>query len=251
MEKSVKIFISYAGSDRPMLEMLEKHLNPIQQAYGTRLIVWSDRSIQPGQFWDEEIRKHLHSADIYLMLTSVDSLLSDYVAGIEIPTAIERSKKGEAILIPIILQACPWMLSGLAKFMALPKNGMPVSTYPNPDLAFIEIVKELSTLLESRIGKPIKMPEKRQAKPIPIDSIERKIAEGNLQEAIEEFIQRAKMNGYDDEYHEGLLLLARLSRLKKDRLSGIMPFDEISRYVNHISASLLELNRASRRVVAA
>lgn len=251
MEKPFKIFISYAAIDRPMLEMLEKHLKPVQLAYKNRLIVWSDRSIQPGQFWDEEIRSNLATADICLMLTSPNSLSSDYVAGIEIPVSIERSLKGETLVVPVILRPCAWQFSGLAQFQVLPKSGQPISAFPNPDLAFVEIVDEVAKLVESKIGKPaprgLMMP-----KPLSFEktSIEQKIAVGDFAGAIDEFMSRAKKEGNDKQYRAGLMLLLRWKQLENDRLEGIMSWAESSRYSNQLVHRLLELNRTSEEFAA-
>ena len=251
MEKPFKIFISYAAIDRPMLEMLEKHLNPIQQAYGTRLIIWSDRSIQPGQFWHEEIRNNLATADICLMLTSPNSLSSDYVAGIEIPVSIERSLKKETLVVPVILRPCAWQFSGLAQFQVLPRDGKPVSAFPNPDQAFAEIVAEIAQLVASKIGKP-SASSSLVFKPRSFEktSIEMKIAAGDFAGAIDEFMSRAKKEGNDRQYRAGMMLLLRWKQLENDRESGIMPITESLRYSNQLIHRLLELNRVSEELAA-
>jgi hypothetical protein len=48
-------------------------------------------------------------------------------------------EKGEAIVVPVILRPVDWHSSAFGKLQALPKDGKPVATLDNQDVAFVEI----------------------------------------------------------------------------------------------------------------
>jgi TIR domain len=57
-----------------------------------------------GKEWENEIDKHLKTADIILLLISSDFLVSDYCYDVEVKKAMERHDAGEAHMIPIVLR---------------------------------------------------------------------------------------------------------------------------------------------------
>jgi TIR domain len=63
---------------------------------------WHDRDIDAGTTWQEEIDRHLLSADIVL-LVSASFIASDYCWGDEMTKALARHKEKKARVIPIIL----------------------------------------------------------------------------------------------------------------------------------------------------
>jgi hypothetical protein len=50
-------------------------------------------------------------------------------------------------IVPIILEPCDWLSSPFKEFMALPKDGQPISGWTNQNLAFLNVVTELRRLL--------------------------------------------------------------------------------------------------------
>ncbi|MBK7506299.1 MAG: TIR domain-containing protein [Bacteroidetes bacterium] len=102
---------------------------------------WHDRKIIPGEEWDKKIKEELESAQIILLLVSVDFLSSNYCYDIEIKRAVERHEKGEAVLIPIMLRKCDWNETSFSKIQALPKNAKPVKNFDDEDEAFYSIVE--------------------------------------------------------------------------------------------------------------
>src|SRR5258708_25887346 len=102
MKKSIEIFFCYARKDQQLLENLKLHLMPLQRS---KLIsMWYDADITPGTLWEEEIRKHLDTSELILLLVSPDSIASEYCYSTEMVRAMERHKLGEAQVIPIILR---------------------------------------------------------------------------------------------------------------------------------------------------
>jgi hypothetical protein len=150
MPDKVDIFISYSHSDRALLDDLKKHLSILKRT-GLGL-VWTDQDIDKGAEWSPEILKHLDKADMILLLISADFLASDFCYDKEMTRAMERHKRGEACVIPVILRPCPWTKTPFARLQALPLDGQPVSTARNKDQAFLEITQGIQGVIKKRFG---------------------------------------------------------------------------------------------------
>lgn len=126
-----------------------------------------DRRIPPGDELDSSISAELERADVILFLLSTDFLSSRYCLDVELKRALERAERGEAKVIPVVLRPCEWQESALGKFMALPKDGKPVTKFADLDDVFLEIAKGLRAALGSlpRRGAPDQTVSRRQAVP--------------------------------------------------------------------------------------
>nr|WP_288210138.1 toll/interleukin-1 receptor domain-containing protein [uncultured Dysgonomonas sp.] len=142
MEK-VSVFISYSHEDETYKDKLEKHLSILKR--NEIIETWHDRKIVPGEEWDKIIKQELESAQIILLLVSVDFLNSDYCYDVEIKRAVERHNSGEAVLIPIILRKCDWKDTSFSKIQALPKNADPVKSFNDEDEAFYSITEGIKS----------------------------------------------------------------------------------------------------------
>ena len=138
---AIKIFFCYAHEDELLLTKLKAHLRPLQRQ--GLIDVWHDRDISAGTEWEQEINKQLNTAQIILLLISPDFMDSDYSYGIETKRAMEREKRGEARVIPIILRPVYWQEAPFGKLQALPKDGKPVtsSNFLNWDEAFYDVAE--------------------------------------------------------------------------------------------------------------
>jgi hypothetical protein len=133
----VNIFFCYAHEDEELLNKLKEHLSSLKT--NGVIDVWYDRDISAGIEWEQEINNHLNTAQIILLLLSPDFIASDYLYGIEIKRALEREKRGEARVIPIILRPVHFEGTSIGDLEALPMNAKPVSLWHNPDEAFINV----------------------------------------------------------------------------------------------------------------
>ena len=86
----VDLFYSYAHEDEKLRDELDGHLALLRRKGVIR--PWHDRGIVPGQKWDEAIDRELSTADLILLLVSMDFLNSDYIWGKELATAIARAE---------------------------------------------------------------------------------------------------------------------------------------------------------------
>ena len=141
-----KVFFSYSHADEDLRDQLEKQLALLRRQ-GT-IEVWHDRRIGPGQEFGREIDKNLDEADIVLLLVSADFLASDYCYEREMMHAIAMHEEGRAIVIPVILRACDWHGAPFGKLLAAPRDGRPVTLWPDRDQAFLEVTKAIRVALE-------------------------------------------------------------------------------------------------------
>src|SRR5688572_20889200 len=144
--KPVRIFFSYAHEDEKFREELEKHLSFLKR--NKKIIGWHDRRITGGSNWEQEINENIDKAQIILMLISPDFIASDYCFETESIRALERHKKKEAVVIPIIVRPCLWTETPFKSLQALPTDGVPISTCSNPDEAWLDVAKGLLKVVD-------------------------------------------------------------------------------------------------------
>jgi hypothetical protein len=145
----VTVFFSYSHKDEALRDQLEIHLAMLKRQ-GV-ISTWHDRRLAVGDDLDVGISRELEQADIVLLLVSADFLASEYCYGVEMSRAMERHKSGTARVIPVILRPCDWHQTPFGKLVACPADGRPVTKFPDPDDAFLEITK----VLRAAAGTPV------------------------------------------------------------------------------------------------
>jgi hypothetical protein len=128
-------------------EELDIHLANLKQQ--SKINAWNDRAIEAGIEWDAEIKAHLESARIILLLISPRFMASEYCYDKEMQRAMERHKAGTARVIPIILKPTDWKDTPFSKLQALPKDAKPITTWNNQDEAFLNVVQGIRQAVES------------------------------------------------------------------------------------------------------
>ncbi|MBZ5618913.1 MAG: toll/interleukin-1 receptor domain-containing protein [Acidobacteriia bacterium] len=138
-QRPVKLFYSYSHADEDSRDRLEDHLATLKREGS--ITSWHDRKIPPGKEWGREIDHHLLTADIVLLLVSVDFLNSDYCWSVEMHQALRRHERNEATVIPVFLDYCDWKGTPFAKLQGLPADAEPVTSkaWVNIDEAFAAI----------------------------------------------------------------------------------------------------------------
>jgi hypothetical protein len=86
-------------------------------------------------------------AEIILLLISADFLASEYCNGSKLKLALKRHKTKESRVIPVILRACDWQVLPIGRLKALPTNGEAITSWPNQDEAFTDVVKKLKQFI--------------------------------------------------------------------------------------------------------
>ncbi|MDS7882753.1 TIR domain-containing protein [Klebsiella oxytoca] len=94
--------------DEALRNELEKHLSPLKRM--GKITTLHDRCVILGQEFENQIDHYFSQADIILLLISSDFIASDYCYQVEMINALERHKRGEAVVIPVMLRECAWKM---------------------------------------------------------------------------------------------------------------------------------------------
>ena len=167
------VFFSYSHKDEALRDQLETHLALLKNQ--GLIDAWYDRRIIAGDEVDNAIFSKLETAEIILLLVSADFLSSAYCYSREMARAMERHQAGDARVIPVILRHCVWHGAPFGKLMAAPKDGKPITSWPDRDEALADVAKQVTNAVEakSRSVRPlassgmgeVEMPEYPQPKP--------------------------------------------------------------------------------------
>jgi hypothetical protein len=146
-------FISYTHADTTLKEQLVRHLAPLGREGLIEL--WHDGMLRPGEHLDPAVQAALSASDVVILLVSADFIASEYCYEQEMLRAFARQRDGTARVIPIILRPCQWkgvpIGNGetLSEFVALPKDGKPVISWPDTDTAFDNAVGSIRDMLKA------------------------------------------------------------------------------------------------------
>jgi hypothetical protein len=147
------VFFSYSHKDEALRDQLEAHLALLKNQ--GLIDAWYDRRIVAGDEVDAAILDKLEAADIILLLVSADFISSPYCYSREMQVAIDRHNNGQARVIPVILRHCDWASSPFGKLVAAPRDGKPVTAWPDLDEALADVAKQVRRAVEAIGSAPI------------------------------------------------------------------------------------------------
>jgi hypothetical protein len=142
MTSLAEIFFSYAHEDEELMNSARRQM-VIYERNGV-FIKWHDRQIPPGDSWRAQIDHRIHAASIILLFFSPHFIESRYCYEVEGNIALKRAREQTAVVVPIILRPCPWQETPFAELQALPKDGRPVSQWPDRDQVCLEIAQSIA-----------------------------------------------------------------------------------------------------------
>ncbi|EOD9023046.1 toll/interleukin-1 receptor domain-containing protein [Klebsiella michiganensis] len=147
------LVFSYSHVDEALRNELEKHLSPLKRM--GKITTWHDRRIVPGQEFEHQIDHYFSQADIILLLISSDFIASDYCYQVEMTNALDRHKRGEAVVIPVILRECAWHQLPFGNIMAATIDGKPITRFASHDEGYVQVVNAVSrAIADMEVKKP-------------------------------------------------------------------------------------------------
>lgn len=147
--QTLRLFLSYARADAALKQRFDVHLAGLKRS--GKISTWSDSDLDPGVEWDQAIKQRLEEADVILLLISPDFMASDYIWGVEIESAMQRHRAGQALIIPIFLKDTVWQDAPFAKLQGLPRDGKAVNQHPDPEPVLAAIAKEIRTAIDKKL----------------------------------------------------------------------------------------------------
>lgn len=236
--------------DMSFLEELMAHMSPLVQEGLCE--IFTDKQLEPGQQWDVQIMKALEQADVVLFLISSDFIDSDYIYQKEVQQALKRYRYGKSIIIPVIVRSADWQSLPINRFATLPKDGLPIASQPDRDLAWRKgVVQPLSDLFHKLLDGRIALTQSEaleSARSIPSASapvfypeeldkeLRRLMHEDHLEEAFDKLIQHLK-GTRDEALKDVVLLWSRYNTLKRNSISS----DDYGVAVVQVQHSLLKI----------
>jgi TIR domain len=155
LESPLKLYFSYSHRDQEFVERLTMHLKPLEYRHAIR--IHYNKMIEPGERWESALSAALEASDIVLFLISADFLASEYVYK-EIESALALQQSKGLRIIPVILRPCDWSGTPLSQFQALPPGARPITSWPDQDGAFLEVItgiqREIEKIKTERLKKP-------------------------------------------------------------------------------------------------
>ncbi len=115
-----RIFISYAPEDKAFKDEFRKMVAPLEKNGKWKL--WDDRWLLPGDDWNREILRHIEEANIAVLLLTSAFFASDYIYDEEMRRAVERHRRGEMLLIGVIVGDCIFEETPLRDIQIVPKD---------------------------------------------------------------------------------------------------------------------------------
>lgn len=245
MSTPVSIFISYAHKDETFKDELRTHLKPYERVNIVK--VWDDRSIIPGEEWDQEIKNHLEQSEVILFLISPDFMASGYIDEVEVKKAMNRHNERKTRIVPIVIRPSNLKLLPLNHFQAVPKNAKPVTTWQDRDEAWLDVTSQLGNLFNAlRNGSTNTTGTTATTNQIPttvstittqsLAAIKKLLIEGRVDEAIEALIEKSQNTRFEDAI---IMQAGRWNRLKNDRLNGTIADSSANMTANQIQQALL------------
>jgi len=149
VQQACTMFVSYSRKDIRYLERFRAHLSVLQRQGLIR--TWHDRDINAGDDWQRQIDLNLAEADFVLLLVSPDFLASEYCYGVELKLALQRHRRHEAHVIPVIVRQADWQPI-LGEVQALPRNAKPIVRWDDRDSAWHSVVQEIRRIAGSVIS---------------------------------------------------------------------------------------------------
>ena len=217
------VFFSYSHKDEQLRDELEKHLTILKRQ--GLIDTWHDRKILAGDDLDTSIDAHLESADVILLLVSPDFLASNYCYEVEFQRALERHQEGNARAIAVILRPCEWKETPVAKFLVIPKDGRPITKWPDLDDAMLDVAQQIRLVLPSKSADKTTPPQPASSTPTRIleqpRSSNLRIRQRFTQVDIENFLEASLE--YICNYFEGSL--AELEERQSDIQTKIRRID--------------------------
>lgn len=146
--KRDKVFVSYSHKDKKFLAELLAHLKPLERA--GRVSAWSDKQIQIGSQWLNEIQTALGSARVAVLLVTKDFLASDFIHDHELSPLLKKAETGGVAIQWVLLRDCNWKKTPLKDYQAAFSTVKPLAEMKaERDSAWVAICDAIETAANS------------------------------------------------------------------------------------------------------
>jgi RNA polymerase sigma factor (sigma-70 family) len=148
-----QLFISYCHKDKIWLDKLSPYLSTIENFNGIK--TWNDKIIMPGDTWNKEITKALHSAKVAVFLVSQNFLASKFIKEKEMDYFLEINKNQTIPIFWIAISSCLFDCTSLKSIQCAndPHTPLDILSEAEQNKEITKICKKLQKLLtETNLG---------------------------------------------------------------------------------------------------
>jgi hypothetical protein len=140
------VFISYSHKDEKWLNSLVEHLAFLTQQ---GVAIWTDREIEPGDRWREEIEDALATARVAVLLVTPAFLASPFIQNNELPTLLRAASSEGLVIFWIPVEPSSYNQYDIRDFQAAITASKPLSQLKRAqrDQAFVSIASKLAQRL--------------------------------------------------------------------------------------------------------
>jgi internalin A len=138
-----RVFIYYSHEDDKWRRRIQTALTPLLRDGVVK--AWDDKQILAGTDWYREIKQALSRARVGVLLVSPDALASGFIMRDEWPALEAAAQHGELRLLWILVRACLWEHTSLARYQAAldPKQPLSAMSPSTQDAAIVEICRQI------------------------------------------------------------------------------------------------------------
>ncbi len=141
-----RLFLSYSHQDEKHKAEFSKHLSPLLE--NGSILSWDDRKLVMGETLDASLEFELMRADLVVFLISANFLSSTSCFHDELSLILERRISENVRVLPVIVKECLWKETPFAQFVAAPRDGKPVTSFSNKDVAWTEVAKSVQDAIK-------------------------------------------------------------------------------------------------------
>ncbi len=239
--EAISVFISYSSADKSYKDRLKIALEPLER--NGVLKAWDESDIIAGSVHSDELLDKISKTDLLLFLLSPDYLASQKAFSLEVKTAIERHQdpNDTVKIIPIITRFCDWAETDFKIFTALPNNGKPINSWPDPDEAYLQISNEIKKTINGPVENTLTESQHAYNQEVnTIGQFKELISEGQTKKALRHMMEYAKSKD-EDFYNQLILLSGRFNSLDKKLRSGILNESDANVEQSRINYALLSV----------
>jgi hypothetical protein len=119
-----QVFISYSHKDKKWLDELLTHLKPFLR--DGSITCWSDRQIEAGSKWFQEIKNALKKTKVAVLLVTPDFLASDFIHEHELAPLLKEAEAGGVTILWIPVKASSYEQSAIKDYQAVIEPDRPL-----------------------------------------------------------------------------------------------------------------------------
>ncbi|MFO0760470.1 MAG: phosphodiester glycosidase family protein [Byssovorax sp.] len=161
-----RLVLCAAPEDGALRAALDDHLSALER--DDRVTVFHDGKVGPGEDRDAVVAREIAAADLIVLLISASFLASDACFTREIEPAIARHRRGEALVVLVLVRPVDWKSEAFEDLPCLPANLLAVTMWNNVDMALRTVEQGLRRALEARaLGRPFVAEEEPDPPPLP------------------------------------------------------------------------------------